>query len=123
MKLLPPLLSLVTVALLTLGVATSWAGEFERAMAAYEARDYGKAKSVIDEAAAKWPDNASLANARGLAQLGLGDVPGAIASFRQATEREPKASNPSTTARSLAGRYALRGRQTMSMIATVGAKK
>ena len=54
-------------------------------------RDFGKAKAVIDAAAQKAPDNAALANARGLAQVGLNDLPGALASFKQATTLAPKA--------------------------------
>jgi putative PEP-CTERM system TPR-repeat lipoprotein len=52
-------------------------------------RDFGKARAVIDEALKKVPDDASLLNARGLVMLGLNDTPGAIASFKQATERAP----------------------------------
>ena len=54
-------------------------------------RDFGKAHAVIDAAGKKWPDNAAISNARGLAQMGANDVPGAIASFKQATEQAPKA--------------------------------
>jgi putative PEP-CTERM system TPR-repeat lipoprotein len=54
-------------------------------------REFAKAKSVVDEAAKKSPDNAALSNARGLTQMGLNDVPGALASFKQATEQAPKA--------------------------------
>ena len=54
-------------------------------------RDYGKARAVIDAAGKKWPDNAAISNARGLAQMGANDLPGAMASFKQATEQAPKA--------------------------------
>ncbi len=54
-------------------------------------RDFGKAKAVIDAAVKKIPDNAALYNARGLTQMGLSDLPGALASFKQALTLAPKA--------------------------------
>lgn len=51
--------------------------------------DFGKARDVVDGAAKKLPANAALSNARGMALLGLKDVPGAIASFKAATEQAP----------------------------------
>ena len=53
-------------------------------------RDFGKARAVIDAAGKKWPDNAAISNARGFAQMGANDLPGAMASFKQATQQDPK---------------------------------
>jgi putative PEP-CTERM system TPR-repeat lipoprotein len=54
-------------------------------------RDFEHSKAVLDAAVEKWPDNAVVVNARGLAQLGLGDAAGAVTSFKQATTLAPKA--------------------------------
>jgi putative PEP-CTERM system TPR-repeat lipoprotein len=53
-------------------------------------RDFARAKAAADDALRIDPNSAPAFNARGLAQLGAGDVAAGIASFRQAVEKAPK---------------------------------
>ena len=50
-------------------------------------RDFSKAKTVIEDAAKKSPDNAALSNALGLTQMGLGDGPARSPASRRRLNR------------------------------------
>ena len=54
-------------------------------------KNFEKARAAVDAAAKIAPDNDTVANARGTVQVSAGDLPGAIASFRQAAELAPNA--------------------------------
>ena len=53
-------------------------------------RDFARAKAAADDALRIDPNSAPAFNARGLAELGAGDVAAGIGSFRQAVEKAPK---------------------------------
>lgn len=53
-------------------------------------RDFARAKAAADDALRIDPNNAPAFNARGLAELGAGDVAAGIGSLKQAVEKAPK---------------------------------
>ena len=55
-------------------------------------RDFGEARTASGEAMRLAPKSAQAANAMGLAELGAGDIPAAISSFRKAVEWAPRGS-------------------------------
>ena len=62
-------------------------------------RNFGEAKSAAAEALRLSPKNAAAANTKGVAELGAGDLAGAIGSFRQAVEFAPRGGYHSNLAR------------------------
>lgn len=54
-------------------------------------KDFARARAVLDQAEKQLPGDATISNMRGMVLMSAGDVPGAIASFKEATSRAPAA--------------------------------
>jgi tetratricopeptide (TPR) repeat protein len=67
-----------------------WAAHYNVGLALLDAKRFEEARTWLDRASALKPDEADVADALGRAFDGLGDTPGAVASFKRSIELNPE---------------------------------
>ena len=67
-----------------------WAAHYNVGLALLDAKRFEEARTSLDRASALKPDEADVADALGRAYDGLGDTPGAVASFKRSIEINPE---------------------------------